>query len=76
MDAGVLAEFGERVRSAREARGWTQEALAAKTGLVQEQISRVENGARDIRLTTLLLLIEALDVPPETLLNDLRVERP
>ena len=32
-EKAVLGEFGRRVRSAREARGWSQEQLAEKAHL-------------------------------------------
>jgi transcriptional regulator with XRE-family HTH domain len=63
--------FGKRVREVREARRWTQEELADRSGLTSVQISRVERGAREIRLTTLLRLIDALDVNPDKLLRGL-----
>jgi transcriptional regulator with XRE-family HTH domain len=69
----VLQRFGANVRAARLERGWTQEELAHQTGLAAVQISRIERGVREIRLTTLLRLLQALDVPPARLLADLRV---
>ena len=63
--------FGANVRAARLARGWTQEDLSARTGLAVVQISRIERGVREIRLTTLLRLLTALDVEPRTLLDGL-----
>jgi transcriptional regulator with XRE-family HTH domain len=47
-----LGRFGKNVRNARRARGWTQEELAHRTGLSSVQISRIERGRREIRLTT------------------------
>jgi transcriptional regulator with XRE-family HTH domain len=70
MDAAVK-RFGENVRAARLAKGWTQEDLAARSGLAVVQVSRVERGVREIRLTTLLRLLRALDVAPEGLLAGL-----
>ena len=67
----ALAQFGANVRAARLGRGWTQEDLAHATGLATVQISRIERGAREIRLTTLLRLLRALDVPPAQLLENL-----
>jgi DNA-binding Xre family transcriptional regulator len=64
-------QFGENVRRARHERGWTQEDLSARTGLAVVQISRIERGKREIRLTTLIRLLDAFDVAPETLLNGL-----
>lgn len=68
----AVARFGSNVRAARLARDWTQEDLAHATGLAVVQISRIERGAREIRLTTLLRLIDALDVPADELLPRLR----
>ena len=60
-----------RVKELRIERGWTQEDLSAKTGLAVVQISRIERGRREIRLSTLIRLIDGLDVPPELLLRGL-----
>jgi transcriptional regulator with XRE-family HTH domain len=65
----AIQQFGENVRSARHERGWTQEDLSARTGLAVVQISRIERGKREIRLTTLIRLLDAFDVAPETLLR-------
>ncbi|HZK73911.1 MAG TPA: helix-turn-helix transcriptional regulator [Clostridia bacterium] len=61
--------FGENVRRARHERGWTQEDLSGKTGLATVQISRIERGKREIRLGTLIRLLNAFDMPPEALLR-------
>lgn len=65
----AIQKFGENVRRARHERGWTQEDLSARTGLAVVQISRIERGKREIRLTTLIRLLDAFDVAPETLLR-------
>jgi transcriptional regulator with XRE-family HTH domain len=70
MDA-MLKQFGNNVRQARHERGWTQEDLSAKTGLAVVQISRIERGKREIRLSTLIRLLDAFDMAPETLLDGL-----
>lgn len=67
----ILKRFGANVRNARHALGWTQEDLSEASGLAVVQISRIERGAREIRLTTLLRLLRALDADPEDLLNGL-----
>jgi len=59
------------VRAARIARGWTQEELAHRTGLATVQVSRIERGRREVRLTTLLRLVDALDLAPNELLEGL-----
>ena len=66
--SSAVNEFGQRVRQARLARGWTQEDLSHATGLATVQVSRVERGVREVRLTTILRLVDALGVPPDELL--------
>jgi transcriptional regulator with XRE-family HTH domain len=71
MKDDAVAKFGAKVRSARQARGWTQEELADRAVLAPVQISRIERGVREVRLTTLLRLISALRTKPDRLLDDL-----
>jgi transcriptional regulator with XRE-family HTH domain len=67
----AVQQFGENVRAARVARGWTQEELAHRTGLASVQVSRIERGAREIRLGTLLRLATAFKATPNELLDGL-----
>lgn len=67
-----LSGFGANVRKVRADRGWTQEDLAARSELSSVQISRIERGVREIRLTTLLKLVEALEVDANRLLTDVK----
>lgn len=60
-DQAVLREFGERVRSAREVRGWTQEDLAAEAGLDRTYIGGVERGERNVALLNVNKLAVALE---------------
>lgn len=52
-------------------RGWTQEDLAAHSGLAVVHVSRIERGAREVRLTTVLRLLRAVETPPGELLAGL-----
>ena len=71
--ASEVERFGARVRAAREAHGWTQEELSARSGLAVVQVSRIERGVREVRLTTILRLVRALELrPDELLLDDVR----
>ena len=70
MDA-IVERFGHNARSARHRLGLTQEELAARAGLAVVQVSRIERGAREIRLTTLVRLVRALEVSPTELLDGL-----
>lgn len=75
MDRAVK-RFGANVRAARKAKGWTQEELAHESGLAPVQVSRIERGVREIRLTTLVRLLAALDASPDLLLDGLFSRRP
>jgi transcriptional regulator with XRE-family HTH domain len=68
---GLLEQFGENVRRERRERGWTQEDLAAKTDLAVVQVSRIERGKREIRLSTLIRLLDGLEAEPDALLAGL-----
>ena len=65
----ALIRFGENVRAMRLERGWTQEELSERSGLASVQVSRIERGKREVRLSTLLLLMSALDVSADELLQ-------
>jgi transcriptional regulator with XRE-family HTH domain len=69
--ASLPQKLGENVRDARQERGWTQEDLSARTDLAVVQISRIERGKREIRLSTLIRLLDGLDIPPDVLLRGL-----
>ncbi len=69
--AGLPQKLGENVRDARKQRGWTQEQLSERTKLAVVQISRIERGKREIRLGTLIRLLDGLEVAPDVLLDGL-----
>lgn len=71
MDQAVK-RFGENLREARNAKNWTQEELADQSGLASVQVSRIERGVREIRLTTLIRLVAALEVSADDLLSGTR----
>jgi len=54
----------DALRSARIAAGLSQRALSAKLGIPQSRLSRIENGAVDVRTSTLLDLARALGLEP------------
>lgn len=54
--------LGEVLRAARVARGWTQARLAEAAGMQQHHVSNLENGLKDVKLTTLIALAVALDL--------------
>lgn len=72
MPSDLLVDFGTRVREARTARGWSQAGLAELARLTQKQISFIERGERDVRLSTLVRVLAALELPASDLVDDLR----
>ena len=50
------------LKNAREANGLSQRALSGLAGMPQSHISKIENGAVDLRLTSLVELARALDM--------------
>ena len=50
-------KLGVLIQEARKKRSMTQEELALKVGTTKNYISRIENNASDIRLSTLMRII-------------------
>ncbi len=53
-------KLGVLIQEARKKQNLTQEELALKVGTTKNYISRIENDASDIRLTTLMRIAEGL----------------
>jgi transcriptional regulator with XRE-family HTH domain len=64
-----LAAFGERLRAARHERGVSQEALGFDADLDRTAISRLEQGACEPRLGSILRVARALGIKPGVLLD-------
>ena len=65
------AAFGRRVRQLRNERGLSQDALARATDVHSTMIGRLERGAREPRLSTILRVAAGLEVQPGELLDHL-----
>jgi transcriptional regulator with XRE-family HTH domain len=50
------------LKSARERRGLSQRALAAKIGVPQSHLSKIESGGVDLQTSSLIQLARALDL--------------
>lgn len=61
--------FPERLRAAREYRGWNQNELADQSGLQPSAISHFETGTRKPSFDNLRLLADTLDVTTDYLLG-------
>lgn len=61
---------GARIRSLREARGWTQGQLAYKSATTTAQISRIENNERPgVQAVTVGRIAQALDTTVEYIMG-------
>lgn len=57
-----LKEFGQNIKKYRKERKLSLRGLAALAGLEHKQINEIEKGESDIRFTTIVKLIWALEV--------------
>ncbi len=70
----ILTTFGNRVKSIRESQGISQIRLSSMTGIVREQISRIEHGQINPTLETIAKLSVAFNTPLSDLM-DFHVEK-
>lgn len=64
-----MAGFGSNLRAARERLGLTQEEVAQRSGVHSTEVSRIEAGKRDPKVSTLKRLAKAVEVKPGRLLD-------
>ena len=62
-----LIKLGNNIRAERNRLHLSQEQLAQRANLQTHHISNIENGKFDIKFTTLIAILEALNVPFEKL---------
>ena len=62
-------QFGENLRRLRLDAGLTQMELSNRSGLDMAEISRLETGLRDVRLSTIVRLADGLEVPVRALMG-------
>lgn len=66
----VLAwSIGQRIRAARERKGWRQEDLAQETGIARANIARLEKGHQVPKVPTLRCVAGALGLEADALLK-------
>jgi transcriptional regulator with XRE-family HTH domain len=58
------SNLGKNLRRIRERAGLTQEEVAERSGVHATEVSRIERGKRDPRVSTVERLARALGVPP------------
>jgi transcriptional regulator with XRE-family HTH domain len=62
-----LVALGRALRKARRERDLSQEAVGRRAGMHPNHVGTIERGTKDLRATTLLRLIEALEMSPAEL---------
>ena len=66
---GSVERFSRNLRARRAEAGLSQERLAARCKLHRTEISLLERGEREPRLSTMIRLSRGLDVPVSSLLE-------
>ncbi|MEX0973253.1 MAG: helix-turn-helix transcriptional regulator [Solirubrobacterales bacterium] len=64
-----MSALGTNLRQARERLGLTQEQVAERSGVHSTEVSRIEGGKRDPKISTLERLARAVEVEPGRLLD-------
>ncbi len=65
----VLQAFGQHLRRLREARGWSQQALADVSDVSKPTIYRLETARYSVTLDVLASLAQGLEMPLSELMN-------
>jgi transcriptional regulator with XRE-family HTH domain len=64
-----VGDLGINLRAARERLGLTQEQVSERSGVQAGEVSRIERGMRDPKVSTLEKLAAAVEVEPADLLR-------
>jgi transcriptional regulator with XRE-family HTH domain len=64
-----VGKLGANLRGARKRLGLSQEQVAERSGVHATEVSRIEAGKRDPRVTTVERLARAVEVKPGELLE-------
>jgi transcriptional regulator with XRE-family HTH domain len=72
MEKGdVLLRFGERLRTLRKKRGFSQEAFASLCGLDRTYIGGIERGERNVALRNIEVIAQTLGLSVSELMRGL-----
>jgi transcriptional regulator with XRE-family HTH domain len=69
LDDPGVGDLGKNLRAARKQLGLTQEQVAERSGVQAGEVSRIEAGKRDPKVSTLEKLAAAVELPPGRLLE-------
>jgi transcriptional regulator with XRE-family HTH domain len=67
MNSKILRQFGDKVKSLRKSKGWSQETLAKKAGLHRTYIGSIERSERNVSLINIERIARALSKVPKDL---------
>ncbi len=65
----INIQIGNNLRAERNRRNLSQEELAEMSDLQRQHISKIENGQIDVRVSTLVPILKALDLKFEQLFD-------
>ncbi len=65
----INIQIGNNLRAERNRRNLSQEELAEMSDLQRQHISKIENGQIDVRVSTLVPILKALDIKFEQLFD-------
>ena len=60
----AVAQVARNLLRARKRYGLTQEEVSERSGVHPTEISRIENGQRDVQISTIFKLAKAFDLTP------------
>lgn len=69
MKKEILIKFGERIKTLRKERGWSQEKLAEETGFHRTYIGMIERGERNPSLININVFAETFKISISELLK-------
>jgi len=70
--SNILLNFGRRLRKLRNARGCSQETMAAEIGIDRTYYAAVENGKRNVSLRNIKKISNGFKVSLSELFNEVR----
>lgn len=65
----AVAQLARNLVAARKYYGLTQEQVSDRSGVHPTEISRIENGQRDVQISTIFKLAKAFDLTPGQLID-------
>lgn len=65
-----MLEPGSKIYKCRRRKGLSQAELASRAGIAQANLSNIENGKRDLTVSTLLRIAQALEIKPSSLIDE------